>query len=196
MARLVAERDGDEPVVEVAPVKDVSGHGHTHKATAHGGGSVVLKGKTNATFDGGSFHTADLQTEAGEGCKGCGSKNCVHVTGKVVTVYKVTTNVSLPSMAQFAKLKPCQREAIRQAIQNQLAPHEQDHVTAFGQYNGTSEQPIDMTTCRTAFTGAVQKMVNTEERQRRADAQAASDALDPFQVDVDLDCSDDATSTP
>jgi hypothetical protein len=154
---------------------------------------VSIKGKTNATFDGGSFKTADVVTEAGQGCKACKAKDCVHVTGKVVAVYKVATKVSLPSMAQFAKLTPCQREAVRQAIQNQLAPHEQDHVAAFGQYSGTSEQPFDMSTCRSAFNGAVQKMVNTEEKQRRADAQAASDALDPFQIDIDLDCSDDAS---
>ena len=79
----------------------------------------------------------------------------------------------------------------RLAIQNQLAPHEQDHVAAFGQYNGSSGQSLDLTTCRASFRSAVQKLVNAEEKQRRAAAQAASDALDPFQIDVDLDCADD-----
>lgn len=187
----MAQRDDDATPVEVAPVQDVSGHGQVHQAMAHGPANVSIKGKTNATFDGGSFHTEGVTTEAGQGCSACKAKNCVHVTGNVVTAYKVTTKVSLPSMAQFAKLTPCQREAVRQAIQSQLAPHEQDHVTAFGQYNGSSSQPFDLTTCRAALPGKVSAMVRTEERQRRADAQAASDALDPFQIDVDLNCSDD-----
>jgi hypothetical protein len=179
----------DDDQVDVVPVTDVSGHGRPHTATAHGG-NVVLKGKTNARFDGGSFHTENLSTEAGSGCKLCKAKDCVHITGQVVTTYKVTTNVSLPSMSQFANLTPCQRQAVKDAIDSRLAPHEQDHVAAFGQYNGTSSQDLDVTTCRSGFTSKVQQMVNTEERQRRADAQAASDALDPFQIDVDLDCED------
>lgn len=173
-------------------MRDVSGHGQAHQAVAYGPANVSIKGKTNATFDGGSFHTEGVTTEAGQGCAACKAKDCVHVSGNVVTAYNVRTRVSLPSMAQFARLTPCQREAVRQAIQNQLAPHEQDHVTAFGQYNGSSAQPFDLTTCRTALPGKVSAMVRTEERQRRADAQAASDALDPFQVDIDLNCTDDA----
>lgn len=34
-------------------------------------------------------------------------------------------------------------------------------------------------------------MFEAEERERRSDAQAASDALDPFHVDVDLNCEDE-----
>jgi hypothetical protein len=185
---MTAQRDeADDEMVD--PVQDVSGKGQPHKAVANGPTpSVILKGKTTAHFDGGSFHTENLNTDPGDGCKLCKKKDCVHVTGKVVTDYTVTTNVSLPSMAQFKNLKPCQRQAIKDAIENRLAPHEQDHVAAFSQYNGTSEQALDLTTCRTAFKSQVQKLVNAEERQRRADAQAASDALDPFQIDVDLDC--------
>ncbi len=191
MARHTAQRDDDGDPVEVAPVADVAGRGKPHTAVAFGPANVVLKGKTTARFDGGSFHTGGTSTEAGTGCKLCKAKDCVHVTGQVVTDYAVTTNVSLPSMAQFQNLTPCQKEAVRQAIQNQLAPHEQDHVAAFGQYNGSSSQSIDLTTCRASFRSEVQKLVNAEEKQRRASAQAASDALDPFQIDVDLDCSDD-----
>jgi hypothetical protein len=83
-------------------------------------------------------------------------------------------------MAQFARLTPCQREAVRQAIENQLAPHEQDHVIAFSQYNGSSSPAFDLTTCRPSVASQIDALVRTEERQRRADAKAASDALDPF----------------
>jgi hypothetical protein len=178
--------------VPVEPLKDVVGQGQAHQVVAHAG--VSLKGRTNATFDGGRFHTENVVTEAGQTCKGCGAKQCVHVTGNVVSAYHVTTSVSLPSMAQFAKLTACQRERVRDAIQNQLAPHEQDHVTAFSQYNGTSTQAFDLTDCRAAVTRQIDKMARDEERQRRADAQTASDALDPFEVPVDLDCTDTSTS--
>src|SRR5438270_12218816 len=166
---MAQREDGGEPPVEVAPVADFTGHGQPHQVVAHGPANVSIKGKTNATFDGGSFHTEGVTTEAGQGCKACTGKNCVHVSGNVVTAYKVTTTVSLPSMAQFARLTPCQREAVRQAIENQLAPHEQDHVTAFGQYNGLSSQVFDLTTCRAALPGKIDALVRTEERQRRAD---------------------------
>jgi hypothetical protein len=188
LARDVDDDQADN--VQVDPVPDVTGQGKPHTATAHAGG-VTLRGKTNARFDGGSFHTENISTQAGSGCTRCKAKDCVHVTGQVVTTYKVTTQVSLPNMAQFRNLTPCQRQAVQDAIQNRLAPHEQDHVTAFSQYNGTSSQDIDVTTCRTAFPNTVQQLVNSEERARRAQAQAASDALDPFQIDVDLDCTDD-----
>ena len=69
----MAQRDdGDE--VEVAPVRDVSGHGQAHQAVAFGPANVSIKGKTNATFDGGSFHTEGVTTEAGQGCPACKAK--------------------------------------------------------------------------------------------------------------------------
>jgi hypothetical protein len=120
----------------------------------------------------------------------------VHVTGRVVTDYAVTTRVTLPQLAQFRNLTPCQRERVREAIDNVLAPHEQDHVAAFEQYNGTSEQDFDLTTCRASLPGAISAMVRAEEQPRRAAAQAASDALDPFNVPVDLDCSDESAAGP
>jgi hypothetical protein len=184
----IARQPDDEPSeVEVDPVADVTGHGRSSHEVAHG---VVLRGRTDADFDGGSFNTADLVTQPGAACKQCKKKNCVHLTGKVVTTYHVTTKVSLPSVSQFKGLTPCQREAVRQAIEGPLASHEQDHVTAFEQYNGTSEQPFDLTTCRNLFPGKVTSMVRTEEAARRKQAKADSKALDPFQIDVDLDCTD------
>ncbi len=175
--------------MDVAPVQDVEGHGKATKVSVHGGG-VVLKGRTDATFDGGAFKTQDVTTEQGSGCKQCKAKDCVHVTGKVVTTYNVTTSVSLPKLSQFKGLTPCQLEAVRQAIEGTLASHEQDHVTAFEEYNGTTEQPFDWTTCRANFPAKVSALVRQEEAPRRAQAKADSAALDPFQVNVNLDCED------
>src|SRR4051794_4283680 len=172
----------------VEPVRDVEGRGHRPEhVVAHG---VVLRGRTDADFDGGAFNTADVVTEQGTGCKACKAKHCVHITGKVVTTYHVATKVSLPNVGQFRNLTPCQREAVRQAIAGPLASHEQDHVTAFEQYNGTSEQPFDMTTCRQSFPGKITAMVRAEEGPRRKQAKDDSKNLDPFQINVDLDCTD------
>jgi hypothetical protein len=192
IARLLThvQRCGDH-VSPGCSCAEISGRGQAHQAVGHGPANVSLKGKTTASFDGGSFHTEGVTTEAGESCKACKAKNCIHVTGNVVTAYRVSTRVSLPSVAQFRNLTPCQREAVRQAIEDQLAPHEQDHVAAFGQYTGSSTQAFDLTTCRTALPAKIDAMVRSEEQQRRDEAKAASAALDPFQIDVDLNCSED-----
>jgi len=179
---------------EVAPVADVVGKGTPRTAVAYGGpANVALRGRTNATFNAGAFRTEGVTTEQGESCSGCRAGNCVHVTGSIVTDYAVTTSVTLPPMSRFRRLTPCQRERVREAIDNTLAPHEQEHVAAFEQYNGSSTQEFDLTTCRAAFPRAIRNMVTAEETPRRAAAQAASDALDPFQVDVDLNCSEESS---
>ena len=65
---------------------------------------------------------------------------------------------------------------------------EQQHVSAFRTYNGTTRQRFDMTLCRDALDAAMQSMHDAEQRTRQAAAQALSDALDPFTFDVDIDC--------
>ena len=49
-----------------------------------------------------------------------------------------------------------------------------------------------MTVCRSALNGRIRDMFVAEENQRRAAAQAASDALDPFHFDVDINCEEPA----
>ena len=102
----------------------------------------------------------------------------------------MTTTVTLPRAADFRRLTRCQRERVQDAIDNVLAPHEQEHVDAFETYNGTTEQPFDLTLCRNQLSGAVRRMARAEEGPRRAAAKAASAALDPFNFNVDLDCED------
>jgi hypothetical protein len=62
------------------------------------------------------------------------------------------------------------------------------------QYNGTTQRQFDLTLCRSDFDNTIRAMFEAEEKARRTAAQAASDALDPFHFDVDLDCVD--TPTP
>jgi predicted nucleic acid-binding OB-fold protein len=96
----------------------------------------------------------------------------------------------LPRVSDYPDLTSCQRERVRNAIHNILTPHEQEHVTAFNKYNGTTSRRFDLTLCRGNFEGTIRSMFEGEERARRQAAQAASDALDPFYFDVDLNCKD------
>jgi hypothetical protein len=151
---------------------------------------VRLEGRTDATFDGGSFRTENVRVVRASGCTGCAAADCGRARGDLVVVYSVATVVTLPSVNDFPDLRPCQRQRVQDAITNVLAPHERQHVTAFSAYNGTTRTPFDVTLCRGDFDAAIQRMFQTQEQARRAAAQAASDALDPFHFDVDLDCVD------
>jgi hypothetical protein len=170
----------------VASVPALAEEGPTHATTVYGQ-TLSLQGRTNASFRN-RFATQDLETTAAEGCDGCASGQCVHVTGTLVSTFTVTTRVTLPRVPRG--LTPCQRERVQDAITNVLAPHEQEHVTAFQTYNGTVSTPIDMTVCRNQANREIRAMHNAIESGRRSSAQADSDALDPFQFDVDLDCED------
>lgn len=164
----------------------------THAVDFNRTGPLRLQGRTDANFDGGAFHTENMSVTRGTGCSGCRGRGngCVHVTGTLVTTYSVQTTVTLPSVADFPDLTQCQRERVQRAIDNVLAPHEQEHVRAFETYNGTTRQDIDLNICRSEIDGAIRGMFRTEERARRASARALSAALDPFHFDVDMNCQD------
>ena len=177
--------------VAVDPVPPVTIIGEPHEVVAYAGApNIRLQGRTRARFDGGRSRTENLVTEPGSGCKRCRGKNCVHMTGTVVTEYHVSTTVTLPKASSFRRLTECQRQRVQDAINNILAPHEQEHVDAFETYNGTTEQPFDLNLCRNQLPGVVKRMVRDDEKPRRAAAKAQSAALDPFNFNVDLDCED------
>jgi hypothetical protein len=167
-----------------APVSEISGEGEEIHAVAH---SVTLEGRTDADYRS-SFRTERVLTTPGTGCDGCTGGDCVHVRGTLVSSYTVTTTVTIPSVNDFPDLTPCQRRRVQTAINNVLRPHEQQHVSAFRTYNGTTRQRFDMTICRDALDAAIQSLHDAEQSTRQAAAQARSDALDPFTFDVDIDC--------
>jgi len=154
------------------------------------GRSLRLHGRTRARFNGGSFRTENVVVTQGQGCRGCRPRQCVHVTGTLVVDYSVTTQVTLPSVSQYRNLTSCQRKRVQDAITNVLTPHEQRHVNAFRQYNGTTRRRFGFTLCRNRFNQQIRRMVNIEAQARQRSAQAASDALDPFFHEVNLDCKD------
>ncbi len=112
------------------------------------------------------------------------------MTGTVESTFRVTTRVTLPSVNDFPDLTACQRQRVRDGISNVLAPHEQQHVDAFRAYNGTVRTPFDLSICRSDIDASIRDLHESVESARRSAAQAASDALDPFEFVVDLACED------
>jgi hypothetical protein len=194
-AAPVQRQSEEEEQTEKAPVPQiptVQVKGQPHKVTAFGSPAIKVQGKTTATFDGGKSRTEDQTTESATGCKGCKDKDCVKVTGKLVMEFKVTTTVTLPRASNVKGLTKCQQEKLQQAIDTTLKDHEQEHVKAFETYNGTEKEAFELVGCKatmpTALKRMAQKKTSEVEKQRRKDAQAQSDALDPFNFDVNLDC--------
>jgi hypothetical protein len=161
-------------------------------ATGHGGGSVDLEGRTDATFGPPSFTTHHERLSRGTGCDACPPNDCIHMTGMLRTSYTTSTVVTLPTVDQ--NLSACQRVRVQSAIRNVLAPHEQQHVRAFNTYSGVTNRPFQLTACRDAIEAErdtlTQQMVDDEDTERQDKARAKSAALDPFVAHVDLDCTD------
>ena len=168
---------------------------HGRKETDHvtvytSSGPISLRGRTDADFRF-SYETRNVTTESASGCRNCPDSSCIRARGMLVKRYRVITRVTLPTVSDFPDLSECQQQRVQDAINNVLTPHEQAHVDAFRQYNGTISSEFDLTLCRSEFDSTIRSMAEAEESERRSAAQAASDALDPFRFDVDLDCGDD-----
>lgn len=171
---------------ELSPVPPISGQGEEFSATAYG---LSMEGRTEATYNN-SYRTVNTRTTRGSGCEGCSADSCIRVRGRLVSTFNAATAVTLPSLSDYPDLTPCQRQRVRSAISGVLAPHEQQHVRAFKSYNDTVNTPFDMTICREEFDTRISELHASVEEPRRTSAQAASDALDPFVFDVDLECED------
>lgn len=151
--------------------------------------SLSLEGLTEAEFDGGSFSVTNAQqTEATE-CENCGDSDCRQISGVLDSTFHVNTNVTLPNVDDL-NLTPCQVPIVTNAINNVLAPHEQDHVRRFSTYNGSVSTPFNVKVCSGDFSAKMQEMHDNIESARQSAAQALSDEIDPFNFDVDIDCED------
>ena len=187
-----------ESKLEPSSMPPIKGKGSPTQKVAMAS-SVSLEGRTDADYDGGSFSTQNVRVTAADGCDSCSEEGqCIRARGTLVARYHVTTTVTLPSVSDFPDLTPCQQTRVQNAIDNVLAPHEQEHVQAFRQYNGVTRTPFDVTLCRSEFDSTIQDMFDRQESTRRASAQGGSDALDPFNFTVDIDCDEpsDESSVP
>lgn len=186
------ENSSEQDKEKSPSISPLQGHGSPRLVTVSGNGNTIrIRGRTDAQFDGGRFETRNVRERPGHGCRNCPPSECINVRGTLVSRYRVTTTVTLPSADDYPDLTECQRQRVRDAINNKLAPHEQKHVRAFGTYNGTTQRHFDLTLARSEFAGVIRSMFETEERERRSAAQEASDALDPFYVDIELNCEDE-----
>lgn len=151
--------------------------------------SLNLEGLTEAQFDGGNFSVVNAQQTAATECENCGDSDCRQISGILNSTFHVATNVTLPNIDDL-NLTPCQIPIVTNAINNILAPHEQDHVTRFSTYNGSVSTPFNVKVCSGDFSTKMQEMHDEIESTRQSAAQALSDEIDPFNFDVDIDCED------
>ena len=169
------------------PLPDFSTFGQPIERSVFGK-SISIKGETKAKYDGGTGQTQGLVAVPSKDCPACGGKECISVTGKLIITYNVQTSVILPEVPEG--LTECQVERVKDAIDNKIAPHEDEHVAAFSKYNGTAVVPINFTGCKADLAAYVQGLHDQDASTRQQAVQANSDALDPFHVMIDLDCED------
>ena len=152
------------------------------------GQSLNLHGLTEANFNQSFSFSTEPHTEATE-CGNCGDSDCKQVKGLLSSQFQVDTRVTLPSVSDY-DLTPCQIPIVSNAINNVLAPHEQDHVRRFSTYNGTVGTPFNIKVCSADLDAKMQEMHDGIATARQTAAQALSDAIDPFNFNVDIDCED------
>jgi hypothetical protein len=153
------------------------------------GNALNLQAETHAEFNG-SWRIANRRETAGKDCPNCGPPDCINSSGNLVNTFTVITRVELPEISD--DLTPCQKSRVQQAINTKLKPHEQQHVRAFQTFRGTTQKAFSFENiCRDDLKSKLQEMHDSERQSRQAVTQAKSDALDPFSIDVDLDCKDE-----
>jgi hypothetical protein len=194
----VMRQDADDEAPQEAPLEPLSEVQGEVAATGPDetdhGRVINLRGVTTAAFSNSSnsFASENTRLTRGSGCSGCGDSDpCVNVATTIVSTYSVPISVSLPDLSSM-DLNDCERQQAQNWINTVLAPHEQQHVAAFRTYNGTTRRPLNFSACRSAAQGELdsraQAMLTSEQASRQASAQAASDALDPFNMDFEVNC--------
>lgn len=160
-----------------------------------GSTSIHLHGKTEAHYDNGIGNVINQKATRAKDCPGCDDNSCIIWSGIFQLTFLASPTIALPLPSEYAHLRPCQRKRVRAWIQNVLLPHENQHKAAFEKYNGTVNKPFSMKICQTERSSElVQHIHDTENTRRKNIANTASDALDPFHTNIDLDCEDKKTS--
>ncbi len=148
---------------------------------------VTLAGRTDASYSN-SFSSSETSHSTSTGCEGCDGPSCISSSGVVVSRFNVSTNVTLPSVP--SGLTDCEANAARAFINGTLSAHEQQHVAAFNTYRGTVNTPYNYTGCASGISDYITGIHNGIEATRRSSADAASAALDPFNVPIPCNCPD------
>lgn len=166
-----------------------------HAANGHAG-SIVLHGETTGAYDGGTSRVLGRRVRRVKDCDCPDEAPCMRATGTLVIRYAVDVQISMPDVP--GGLSECQQRRVRDFLRTVLGPHERDHRTRMRTYNGSTRHRFDLTACGTAaLTEAVQEQLQThhdeEAAARQQAAQDLSDAIDPFDRQIDLDCADAAS---
>jgi hypothetical protein len=149
------------------------------------GGSFSVHGVTDATFDGGTGKMVNQKVAKSKACEDCAEGECVRVTGTLSVTYHVDVVVTMPDVPDG--LNACEEAKVRQFINTTLQAHENEHVRRFKTYNGTKAIPINLTGCgQSDVQSQVQALHDADEQTRQSNAQALSDAIDPFTRSIDL----------
>jgi hypothetical protein len=198
--RVMREETGGEEEqapeqVPLQPLTEVTGQAAGDGDEVDYGRSISLQGLTTASFSTStnSFSSQGTTITHATGCDGSCSETdpCVSVSTTIASSYSVPISVSLPNLATM-DLTECERQQAQNWIDTVLSPHEQEHVAAFRTYNGTTSHPLNFTSCRSAaqteLNTRAQEMFNTERAARQSSAQTLSDALDPFNMDFEVNC--------
>ncbi len=180
-------------------LKPVSGKGTLNDNKTNNGGSATanVSAQTTANYDHGIFSTTSATSTRATGCSDCGSSPCATMTGVMISVFHAHPVITPPVMP--SGLTPCQQQRVQHFINNTLMPHERQHVAAFNTYNGTVRTPFTVTACHTdqGLSDALTPLHNSIDASRITAANALSDALDPFNTVIDIDCQEPkSTGTP
>jgi hypothetical protein len=180
-------------------LKPVHGRGTLTSNKTNQGGSTTanVSAQTTANYDHGSFSTTSATSVRATGCGDCGSSPCATMRGVMISVFQAHPVITPPSMP--SGLTPCQQLRVQNFINNVLMPHERQHVAAFNTYNGTVRTPFTVTACHTeqGLNDAILPLHNSIDASRIAAANALSDALDPFNTTIDINCQEPQTpATP
>lgn len=159
--------------------------------SAGNGANVSLHGETTGAYDGGTSQVLKRRVVRATDCDCPDEDPCRRATGTLQVTYHVDVTIQMPEMPDG--LSPCQEQRVRAFLRDILGPHERDHRRLMRSYNGVTRRPFDVEACgldalRDLLESTLQQLHDAEASTRQADAQAASDAIDPFSREVDLDC--------
>lgn len=178
-----------EGTPEIEPPETAgTGSSTANKENRGGSPNLHLEGHTEANYDHGTFSTRITSQQPAQDCADCGGDPCVEARGTLVSVFHAHPVITLPPVPPG--LSPSVTRCVRRFITRVLAPHEQQHRRAFKTYDGTVHTPFTYHGCQSpeALNIFVQPIHDAIETGRAAHANALSDALDPFNVDLNQYC--------
>lgn len=195
-ANAVANADTVNSKKVKTPNINTIGNARQHKSIGWGSARINLHGKTEANYDDGVGNVINQKAVRSKDCPGCDDNKCITWSGTFQLTFLASPTITLPGPSKYAHLSPCQQKRVKAWIQNVLLPHEKQHKAAFEKYNGTVNKPFSMKICQSEMGAElVQPIHDAEETRRRTIADNASDALDPFHSNIDLDCEDKKESS-